>query len=179
LAQFIRKRLPSTQELVSVFGFLLFVIFTWSIRGFLFKLPSFLLYYSFGDIIGVLAYMMSFSLVESTIVYLTVIVTAIILPVKWLRDGFSWKGGLIILSMGIWFVFLQNSITFRLPTLEALAKNTLITFGGLASLWILCIKIQRIRESVENLMERFSIFAYLYVVLGVASLMIVLIRNVF
>ena len=177
--QFIKKRLPASQEIQSVFGFLVFVIFTWSIRGFLYKLSSFMLYYGVGKIIGVLAYMMSFSLMESAIVFLILLAMAVMLPGKWFRDGFSWKAGLIIFALSIGSILLQDSITFRLPSVRILAVGSLIVILSLAGLWLLCLKYQRIRKAVELIMENFSIFMYIYVPLGILSALVVFVRIIF
>ena len=177
--QFIKKRLPASQEIQSVFGFLVFVIFTWSIRGFLDKISSFLLYYGIGKIVGVLAYMMSFSLMESVIIFMIILAVVVMLPGRWLRDGFSWKAGLLLLALSIGSIFLQDSITFRLPSAKILVVGLLMFILGLTGSWFLCVKYQRVRRAVELIMENFSIFMYIYVPLGVLSALIVLVRNIF
>jgi len=177
--QLIKKRLPTSQEIQNIFGFLVFVIFTWSIRGFLYKLPSFLLYYGVGKIIGTLAYMLSFSLVESIVLFMLLLVVVVSLPGAWLRNGFSWKAGLLILALSAFSLFLQSSITFRLPSAKALIIASALIVTGLFTLWFLCAKYQRVRTVTELTMENFSIFVYLYLPLGLLSVLIVILRNVF
>jgi len=48
------QRLPSQQDLRVVFSITIFIIFSWSIRGFLYQLPSYLLRLDLIDILGCL-----------------------------------------------------------------------------------------------------------------------------
>ena len=65
---FIKKRLPERNEFYAVLGIVIFVVFGWSMRGFLYEVPSFINYFRVGQILAIFAYMMGFALLESFLV---------------------------------------------------------------------------------------------------------------
>jgi len=176
---FIKRNLPPWSEIQVVFGFLVFAVFSWSIRGFLFKLSSFLLYYNLGDILGIFAYMMGVALLESIIILLGLLLLAIVLPGKWFRDGFSYKASILVLVMGVVMIYLQSTLTFRLPSVRSLAVLAGTAFFSCLILILLAVKVQRFRNIMDFILERISIFTYIYPPLGLIGLIVVFIRNIF
>ena len=71
---------------------MLFVLFGWSIRGFFFEIPSFLLYFGLGDIASILFYMMAFALLESFFVTGGLVIFSMVFPSNWFKSGFGYKG---------------------------------------------------------------------------------------
>ncbi len=104
----IRKRLPVKAEILSVFNVLIFVVFGWSVRGFLFEIPSFLLYLSLGDMAAVVFYMMAFAFFECVLLTGGLVIVSMILPQNWLKTGFAYKGFLIILVATTCFILFQG-----------------------------------------------------------------------
>ncbi|MBI3167336.1 MAG: hypothetical protein HYZ22_02575 [Chloroflexi bacterium] len=175
--EWIKKRLPNQQETQAVFGFLVFAIFTWSIRGFLYKLPSFLLYYDIGEILGVFCYMMAFSLFES-LVLMGILLFIAGISGEWLVKGFSHKSGLVILVVGIAMIYFQNSLSSKLPTLTGLAASAAFVLFILVVFEVLLLKFESLQTMFNNILERFSVFSYFYVPLGLIGFVGVIIRNV-
>lgn len=175
----IQKRLPIQRDIKIAFGFLVFVVFSWSIRGFLYKSASFLLYYDLGDVFGVFFYMMGFALLESVFVIGALLLVALILPQKWFREGFSYRASLTVLVVGVAMIFLQDSITFKLPRETDLLLGFVISLGTLLGLNILFSKVERLRNILGATLERFVIFPYIYVPLGFVGLVVVILRNLF
>src|ERR1700690_3428309 len=101
------SRLPIKGEILSVFNVVLFVVFGWSVRGFLFVLPSFLLYFRLGDILAILFYMLGFALIESLFLTGGLLVGSLLLPAKWFKIGFGYKGFLIILVARMGLILFQ------------------------------------------------------------------------
>jgi hypothetical protein len=96
-----RERLPTRVEILYVFGGVVFVIYSWAIRGFLYQLSSLRLYHTLGEIFGVFSYLMAFALIESLIIMGGLILMGFILPGKWFREGFAYKGFITTLVAGI------------------------------------------------------------------------------
>jgi len=172
------NRLPRPTEIEPVLGLLFFAIFTWSIRGFLSELPSFLLYYNLGDIFGVFSYMMAFALLESLIIMGLLLFIAFIFPEKWLREKFAHKATVIVLVAGGAMIYLQNILTFQLPSLKELILGTGVPLLTLIVLFFLLARNLRLQLILENILERFKIFSYIYVPLGLIGSFVVIIRNV-
>lgn len=171
-------RFPARFEIEAALGFLFFAVFTWSIRGFLSELPSFLLYYSLENIFGVFCYMMAFALLESLLIMGFLLLFSFILPERWLRQGFARKGTMLVLVAGGAAIYLQNILTFQFPSL----KEFVLVFGlSLLTLIVLLYYVmsdQRFQDILDNVLERFKIFSYIYIPLGVIGFFVVIIRNI-
>ncbi|MFZ5818810.1 MAG: hypothetical protein ACOYYJ_02825 [Chloroflexota bacterium] len=174
-----RQRLPARQDMFAVLGAAAFVVFSWSIRGFLFVFPSRVMYFRAWELFSIFMYMMAVALVESLMVAGGLIALGMALPPKWLREGFSYKGFLTILVATAAAIFFQRSLGNDLPPKEALllwmAAPVILLLGLLA----LPRFFPRLGLFLTSLAERFTVFAYLYLPLGFLGLLVVLLRNAF
>jgi len=180
-------RLPFKAEILSVFNVVLFVVFGWSVRGFLFVLPSFLLYFQLGDIIAILFYMLGFALIESLVLTGGLVMGSMLLPANWFKIGFSYKGFLIIFVATIGLIYYQGY--YKYGFFETLIKNDYSTlrplFIGLivgvtilvGLLWLFNDKF-RLRNYLMVFIEQFGVFAYIYIPLGVIGVLVVVVRNI-
>jgi hypothetical protein len=176
-----KNRIPSNPEIASIFGTVVFLVHTWAVRGFLYKLPSFLYYFSLGDVLSVLAYMMAFALLESIVTTIGLVILSLILPVKWFRQGFVYKCFALLVLGGaasIWLqLFLKDSL--------ADANYGIIFMGGritaLAGIGLLFLfhNVKPLQKLAESIVDRLSVFSYIYVPVGALSLLVVIIRNLF
>ena len=174
-----RRRLPPKSEIILIFGVVIFVVHGWSIREFFYKVPSFLLYYSIGDVYSVFSYMMAFALLESAVVTAFLVVCAWILPSKLLREGFAYKGFLAILVVSILSIWFQGVLTFQYP-----ANNLLLASSGIAAVvFVLLVflfqKIGFLQKIALNLADRLGIMAYVYVPLGLIGFLVYISRSLF
>ncbi len=186
LPNFIRTRLPARRDVLLVFGVVLFAVFGWSIRGFLFKLPSFALYFSLVNDLAVLCYMMAFALIESVIVMGALLVLAALLPSGWLRSGFAYKGFLIILVATAAIVlfegyyradFLKDMLAGYTYMFPPFVVGLLAAIGVLGVLLWLFRRYTRLQRYAVYTLEQISLFTYIYVPLGLIGAAVVLIRN--
>jgi hypothetical protein len=173
------RKLPLWSEIQVVSGLLVFAVFSWSIRGFLYKLSAFLLYYNLRDIFGIFSYMMGIALLESAIIMLALLFLAAILPKGWFREGFNYKASLLTLVVGGAMLYLQSILTFRLPSVRTLIVFLVISFAAWLVLNFLTIKVKRFRVALDFILDRLSVFLYLYVPLGIIGLGVVVVRNLF
>ena len=121
--------------------------------------------------------MMAFAFLESLLVTSFLVFLSAILPSKWLRDGFAFKGFILIGMATIAAIILQRTLQGELPSLPIL---TLIWFTPLV--WavvfiILAERKQRVQSILLEIAERVSIMLFIYVPIGVISLLVVTIRN--
>jgi hypothetical protein len=89
---FLFNRFPKREDILPVFGGIVFVVFSWSIRGFLYIFPSLILRHSVSETLSVLCYMLAFSLFESLLLMGGGLLISMVLPRKWLVEGFAYKG---------------------------------------------------------------------------------------
>ena len=181
-----RKRLPVRAEILDVFNVIIFAVFGWSIRGFLFEIPAFLLYLGLGDITAVLFYMLAVALLESIVVTGGLVIVSMVLPPNWLKAGFAYKGFLIILVATIGLIlfqgyykigFFQNLIKNDYSDFQPVLAGLIIGVLGLIGLfWLFHIK-PRLQHYLSKFIEQFTVFGYIYIPLGVIGILVVLVRN--
>lgn len=184
--QFIRSRLPARREVLLVFGAVLFAVFGWSIRGFFYKLPSFTLYFGVSSNLAILSYMMAFALLESMLMTGLLVLLSAVLPSGWLKSGFAYKGFLIILVATLAMILFEDYYrvaflkdiaagqTYPFPPFLRGAAGSVLALGLL--LWLVHWK-PRLQRYVLDILERMSLFTYVYVPLGLIGLVVVLVRN--
>jgi len=174
-----KRKLPLWSEVQAVFGLLVFAVFSWSIRGFLYKLSAFLLYHNLGDIFGIFSYMMGIALLESAIIMAAFLFLAVIFPKSWFRDGFVYKAALLALVVGGAMIYLQSILTFRFPSVPTLVAFLVIPLAVWLALIFLTMKIKRFRVLLDFILDRVSVFLYIYVPIGIVGLVVMVVRNLF
>ena len=175
---FIQRRLPRVEEILDVLGVSVFVLFSWSLRGFLYNLPSFLHSLSVGAILGILCYMMAFALLESLLLVCCLLLISIVLPGKWYRDGFAYKGFLTILVISITSIQIQSILSADWPSKEILLPKFGIAFLMLVFLIALAHILVPFQKFLLEVTGRLQIFVYLYVPIGLVGLLVGIIRNI-
>ena len=154
-----------------------FVCFSWSLIGFFHKLSSFLLYFTLGEIGAVFAYMMTFAMLESLAITGALVLLSAIFPSRWLRVGFAYKGFVILLIMTADALLLQKSLGNVFPSLLMLSLLFLVPIVLIAIL----LSVLDTKPGVQNLLakvqDRFLIMLFLYLPLGIISLIAVTFRN--
>ncbi len=177
--EFLRKRAPSREQVLAVLSVVVLAVYSWSLRQFFFKLPSLLYYSTAGDILSVLAYMLVLALFESLFVMAGLIFVSMLLPSKWFRDGFAYKGFLAVLIGALASIHLQKNLPTHFPAMAMLYSYAGIT--GLilvASIWLAHVTPQ-LQRLLLRLVDSISIMTYIYIPLGLVSLAVVVFRNLF
>ena len=173
----VASRLPDRTDLWSAFGAVVFIVFSWSIRGYIFKLPSLLLQFDLLDLVGVFAYMMSIALVESLIVELLLICAAAILPLYWFREGFGYKASVVVFVTAAWIIHFEDIMKYEFPAWSIVIYN----IGGLLAILVILIllfhRVKLLQRIMEDFVDRLQVFLYIYPFIGVLSLFIVVLRN--
>lgn len=155
----------------------MFVCFSWSLFNFFNKLSSFLLYFTPGEIAAVFAYMMAFALLESLAVTGILVLAGALLPQRWLRDGFGYKGFVLLLIAAADAILLQKLLDTAFPSPWTLLLVTLVPL----TLSVIVLAILQSRPGVQNLLvqvqDRFLVVLFLYLPIGVISILAVTVRN--
>jgi hypothetical protein len=163
-----------------VFAACVFLIFSWSILWFFQRVPGWLPYLNVWDIAGILAYTQAFALLESLATLLVILLVAILLPARWCASAFTAYGGTLVLALGFWAALLQ--LIFDVVIADWTGLEFIGWFGlALVSIVVACVLVRRSRRiarAIEGLLERLTIFLYIYVPLGLIGALVVLFRNV-
>ncbi|MGZ6316444.1 MAG: hypothetical protein ACXWNQ_04225 [Anaerolineales bacterium] len=186
ITKWITSRLPERNELREVFNVVLFLVFGWSIRGFLFKMPALTLYFGLKNNLAVLCYMLAFALVETLIVTSVLVLISMLLPARVLRRGFAYKGFLTILVASVALIlfqgysqvnFLKDMLADNYSSVPPLVMGVVGAAAVLVVLLWIFQRWPRFQKYLLTLVEQFGVFTYIYVPLGLIGLMVVIIRN--
>ncbi len=186
LLHLVQTRLPARRDMLLVFGVVLFAVFGWSIRGFLYKLPAFSLYFGLGANLAVLSYMLAFALLESLAVMALLILLGAALPSGWLRAGFAYKGFLVVLVASVamivfdgWYRtgFLKDILAGYTYPIPPFIGGLVAAIAALGALLWLFHRYERLQGYAVYVVEQISLFTYIYVPLGIIGLIVVLVRN--
>jgi hypothetical protein len=173
----IRNRLPSRSEIIAVFGVIVFICHSWTMLGFLNKLSSFILYFTVGEIFGIFAYMMAFAFLESLAFMGFLVLLSAILPSRWLRNGFAFKGFVFTIIAAATFLLFQSFLRSEYPS------TLMLSLSIFAPLIIIAILIHVVESSIVirnillNIQDRFLIMLFIYAPIGVLSLLVVMYRT--
>ncbi len=173
----LRRRFPEWNEFIGAFSFIVFAAYSWTIYSFFDQIPSSLLSQSLGQIAVVFCYEMAFALVESLIVSGFILLLCFVLPRGWVREGFAYKGFLIALVWTAAFILMRQNIRYPLPMI--FYGDLVLCLLALIVLFFFFNKYEKGRKVLLFIVERFSIFAYVYLPLGVIGLIVVLIQSLF
>ncbi|MGZ9236050.1 MAG: hypothetical protein ACXW4E_11045, partial [Anaerolineales bacterium] len=140
---------------------------------------SFLLYFRLAEISVVFAYMMAFALLESLIVTAGLTLAAIILPSKWLGDGFAYKGFIFVAVGSSAAYVLQKNLRYEFPSTQMLILHLVIALTS-SALFIAASHVWApLQKVLLDIQDRISIMLYVYVPIGLVSLVVVAFRNLF
>jgi hypothetical protein len=172
---FIKHRFPDRREITLVFSAAVFTVFTWAVRSFIYQVPSFILYFDLWDILGIFALLLTFALLESALVAGLLVLFCALLPAKWLKTGFAYKGFISVVVAASAFIYLKQAMNNQ-PTIQFLGTIFSVTFLSWLGLILAAHYWDRFQRLILDLADRLSIFLYVYIPLGLLSVIVVIIR---
>ena len=123
--------------------------------------------------------MMAIALLESLAVTGILVLLSAFLPSGWLGDGFAYKGFVILVIATADAFLLQKSLGNEFPSTLELSLLFIIPIVLIA----LLISFLHTKPGVQNLLaklqDRFLIMLFLYIPIGLISLIAVTLRNLF
>jgi predicted membrane channel-forming protein YqfA (hemolysin III family) len=157
-----------------------FPVYSWTNLWFLHKLPSWVLFVELWDILGIFAYVQAFALMESTVLFLFLVVLALILPAQSFGESLVDYGSILMLIHASWILVLHvvGGEIFGWGR----GKVLLLLALYLASVGVSLALVHRsshIAKLLQMLADRLVVMLYIYVPLGTLGLVFVLLRNVF
>lgn len=178
----LRARFPAKQQVFPVFSVIVFSVFSWTLYREFFQVPSWLKYMSLGDILVITAYILAFALIESLVVLGFLLLLSLIFPTIHFRDKFISQGCTLVLVASLGALLLQENINdFYHLKIRELVSYPLAALVGMAILiFLLSFVFERIRvlsRLIQIIADRMTIFAYIYVPLGLLALALVILRN--
>jgi hypothetical protein len=177
------EKLPSRQEAVPVFAVVVFVVFSWTLYRMFWYIPSWLEYLSIWSVLITVAYVLSFALFESCVIFGISCLFSLFFPRRIFKQQFVVQACSIVavLSIGAFLLQRKMKLIYRLTYLKVLVYPVFILIAILILILILSYIFRRfefLSRFIRVVAERVTIFLYVYVPLGLFGLLIVIIRNV-
>ena len=172
--KFLGNKIPQEKDIVLIISTTAFFIYSWSIIGFLWKLPSWIIFLSIEDIISIAAYIFTTNMFETLFILLIILTLNVVLPSKFFLKRFAARGNAFVISLTIWAAIIHYSIAEELFT-----NDRLIFTVGVISLFstilfvYLAGRISRLEQALVSLSNRFSAFLYLWIPLSVIGFVLV------
>ena len=172
-----KARFPPRREIILAFVVCSVPIHIWAAIALFRAIPSWVLSMSVWDMIGVMAYPLSFALFESFLILAGLLITAVILPPKLYRNWFVSQSTIIIFLASIWAVLLQiYGQDWGMWSSRGLI-GLLPLVAGIILLAILNARFKSLQKSIEALAERMVVLGFLYLIIDVFFLLVLIFRN--
>ncbi len=147
-------------------------------------LPSWLGDMNIWRMLDLAAYILSFTLIESIFFMIGMLLLVLILPAKFFRERFVAQGSVLIVLLGVGAYFTQPQLG-DLRTLRNLylAAIPLLFLAGLLVFIILLSfvfeRFEKLADILTTFAERMTVFSYIYLPLGILSLVISIVKIIF
>ena len=177
----LKNRIPNTQQIIAVYGVISFIIYGWTLLQFFWRLPSWEYFFTTGNIFTVLAYALATNLLESLTVLLLPLMLSIILPGGWFKDVFVSRASILVMS-GLGYIIYVSRYLTSTPDYYYPINLLRLTPAIGVLIFLLAFLIDRVsllRKVVEDIADRSAIFTYIFMPLGIVSLLVVIARNIF
>ena len=150
----LKYKIPSKKETIHSFTACAFPIYIWAIISLLHEIPALILRLSVWDLVGVIAYTISFALVESGIVFCILLTINFTLPPKFFRDKFIAISTLVVFLTSIGFMlahFFDSGI--RLWGKFEFVLSAVIFLTILSVSYYIVLHSEKIPEIIEKVVE--------------------------
>lgn len=173
------RRFPTIKQLAPVFALTFFLFNAWTMFRFFWKLPSWLFFLNVREILAVLAYSFSTNLLESMLVVISLAILAAILPNNWFRDVFIPVGIAIVILILSYLSYFLLQFYSREDYPSEVVRSSPFVIVGIFFLASFLGRIPFFRRIFDGLADRIIVFLYFLLPLGITSLLVVLMQNLF
>ncbi len=146
-------------------------------------MPALLLRLNVPDLVGAIAYVLAFALVESVLFFLVLSVMLLlftfILPKKLFGSHWAAIGSMlaILVSALAMVIQLNYDKVVRLSEKRTLFGLALIALGFVIY-YLLILRFPRIENAIQAVFRRVSVLSMIYALIGCLSILIVVVRNI-
>ena len=177
----LRSKIPAAGQIAQVFAVASLMIYGWTLYGFLDRLPSWLHYLNFIEILSNYSYAAVFNFVEVLLFIAGILALNLVLPRKFFMDRFVARGSLFaVLGLG-YLIYLAVAVgrskAFQFPAeLFTLAPVVLLVLLAAA---LLLARVDTVRKATEDFADRAVIFLYILLPLSALGVIVFLVNNLF
>jgi len=173
----ITEKIPKLQDIAPVYAVIVMMIYPWTLARYFWKLSSWILFASVGDLATFFAYMLVVNLLESILILLVPLALSIILPKKWFYDRFKTRSvALVVFGLGF-LIYLNKNLHADAPFPLALVRWIPIALVAILVLVFLVDQVDFLRKALEEVANRLTVFLYISIPISAIAILVVLIRN--
>lgn len=182
LPKVLTERFPDAQSILGVFAVIVSLIYSWTLITSFYKVPSWLLFLTLGQILSIYAYSFSLDLIESALILMGILLLefTIFFPLK-NKEEFQSRSivmvFLLLVSSGARLLIYKS-----LESSEAFINSErlwwVLTLALGAPFAIMMSKNKALRTVLESIAERTMILLYVYMPISFLALLVVLARNI-
>lgn len=177
-----RGRFPSREKGIALLAVAAFPIYTWSIFRYLYKVPGWIkMTLDLWDVGSILAYVLVTNLIETIMLFLLLLLLHVTLHVPIVVEEFVSKGSTFVVVTGCFSVVLNYMVSSQQGMYWTALHYLLIAllYGMAAAVsWTLVHRSPRLSAVIASFADRLIVLLYLYMPLSVASILIVVARNI-
>jgi hypothetical protein len=164
----------STAELLQILAYCAFPIHFWAIMYMLRSIPSWVLYMTPSELIGIMAYTFCFALVETIVIFVLAILPGLILPRRWLKNKYPSVSSLLILEFAVLGFILIGIFANSSPPAALFISFILVLILSV----FLVYRAPAIKVGLEAVALRLVPLVGFYLILDLIGTSIVLLRNI-
>jgi len=174
-----RARFPSRKDMWLTFSSVIFVINVWAIINILRAIPSWILSRTLWEMGSIISYPLSFALLESLAFLIGLVVLAVVLPGKLLRENFVAQGSLagLLATLGMVLAHLYGK-DFGVWSVRGFGKYVLVLIAIILVSWIMIYFFDKLKGVIEAVAERLTPLSIAYLVLDFLAVIVIIVRNI-
>jgi hypothetical protein len=176
----ILNRFPVFKNILPVYGLTVFLVYSWTLLVSTWRMPSWLLFMTGGEILIAYAYAFVVNFLESLVCMAGLLSLSWILPARFFKDDFAPRASaivLIVLGSAMIVGYTKQDLFIKLLD-DWQVWWGLTALIALVGAW-LAARVRMIGGLLENISDRTVLFLYLYLPLTFISILAVLWRNLF
>jgi len=174
-----KSRFPSRADTWLTFSSILFLVNVWTIVTVLWTVPSMILSRTIWEMIGIISYSLAFALFESILFLIGLIVLAVLLPKKFLRNNFIAMGSLaaLLATLGMVFAHIYGE-DFGIWPFREFGQFLLILIGIILVSWVLIYLFTQLASILKSIANLLTTLSSVYLVVDILAVIVILIRNI-
>ncbi len=173
-----RSRLALNRDIVLVFAAIVFPVYSWSVLQILRLFPSWILRLSLWELVGIIAYTQAYALLESLLILIALVLLSAVLPARFFRKNFVAQGSLLVFLTAGWVIATHHNNQFFPREIRVFLLWSAIYLVSVGVSFILIRRYERLDQIVNSLVERLTVFLYVYLPISLAAVIIVILRNI-
>ena len=178
-----KRRGISREDLLLVFSACLFPVYVWSFYNLFNQMPTLISRLDLIELVGAIAYVLAFALVESALFFLVLSailsIFTFILPTKLFGAHWTAIGSMLAILISAMAMVIQ----FNFDQVVRLSGRRILFYLGLIGLgfavvYLLILSFPKIENAIRAVIRRVSVLSMIYTLIGCLSILIVIIRNI-